>query len=53
MEVCTLGAYTFVPFLYTLLRKHFQVVFKDAQKSDKVRITHITSDIEKEPIINQ
>jgi len=53
IEVCWLGAYTFVPFLYKLLRKHFHVVFKDAQKSDKVRNTFITSNKEKEPIINQ
>jgi hypothetical protein len=46
MEVCRLSAYSFAPFLYMLLRKHFQVVFKDAQKSDKVRNTHITSDKE-------
>jgi len=28
MEVCRLGAYTFVPFLYMLLRKHFYVCLR-------------------------
>ena len=51
MEVCR--CVHFRAFPIHAANKYFQVVFKDGQKSDKVRNTHITSDEEKEPIINQ
>jgi hypothetical protein len=51
MEVCR--CVHFRAFPIHAAKKYFQVMFKDGQKSDKVRNTHITSDEEKEPIINQ
>jgi hypothetical protein len=35
MEACRLNEYSLVPLLYTLLRQHFQAVFKDGQNLTK------------------